>query len=307
MSFSVVIPCHNADRYVGAAIKSVLEQTVAPKELIIVNDSSTDNSASVIAGFRHDAIILDTNVQNGAASRNIGIRAATGDWVAFLDADDLWYPDHLERIALAANRGSKAFANQFNHISCESTDTLPKPLPSNWPQQTTHDLTGAAFLEHFLAAPWFPGMSALAFDRLALIKCGSLEESQLRRHDIELWIRFLADPNNTWTCDRQPSSAYRVDTPGSLSRNMASKEYYMFQAFLRNEDCYLLDSYRRLMKRYSRRCIAAALTYGSSSDITRAYQLAGAKLSGFDKLLFGAGLYFPNVLASIIRVKRRVL
>jgi glycosyltransferase involved in cell wall biosynthesis len=94
---SVVIPVYNGERYLRQAVESVLEQTHRPLEIIIVDDGSTDGTAAVAAQFG-DAIryVLQTN--GGAASaRNHGAELATGNYLAFLDADDLWVPTKLSR------------------------------------------------------------------------------------------------------------------------------------------------------------------------------------------------------------------
>jgi glycosyltransferase involved in cell wall biosynthesis len=92
---SAVIPVHDGERFVADAIRSVLGQTRPPNECIVVDDGSTDDTADVVAGFGRE-VTLVRQVQLGvSAARNTGIRAATGDLIAFLDADDVWLPQKL--------------------------------------------------------------------------------------------------------------------------------------------------------------------------------------------------------------------
>jgi glycosyltransferase involved in cell wall biosynthesis len=100
---SVVIPCYNSKRFLDESVASIVNQTVPVEEIIIVDDASTDGSyeyaKSLDAKYPDTKIVVyqnDTN-QGPGRSRNIGIAAASGDYVAFLDADDLWLPDKLER------------------------------------------------------------------------------------------------------------------------------------------------------------------------------------------------------------------
>jgi hypothetical protein len=94
---SVVMPAYNSARTIGQAIGSVLEQTMADLELIVVDDGSTDATAAAVAVVEDPRIRLITRVNGGtSAARNTGIAEARGDWVAFLDADDLWLGDKLE-------------------------------------------------------------------------------------------------------------------------------------------------------------------------------------------------------------------
>lgn len=93
--FSVIIPAFNSAQTIGRAIHSVLDQSCAPLEVIVVNDGSTDDTEKVVAGFhRHVKNLYQPNTGVSSA-RNAGAKAARGEWLAFLDADDWYYPDRL--------------------------------------------------------------------------------------------------------------------------------------------------------------------------------------------------------------------
>jgi len=94
---SVVIPAYNQDRFLGTAIRSVLEQTLPPDEVIVVDDGSTDGTGDVLAAFG-DSVVVVGQVNSGvSAARNAGVARASGSLIAFLDADDVWVPAKLER------------------------------------------------------------------------------------------------------------------------------------------------------------------------------------------------------------------
>ena len=93
---SVIIPCYNAARYVGQAIGSVLEQTRPPLEVIVVDDGSTDGSADVVAGFGGSVRLICQDNQGRAGAVRTALTVATGELVAFVDADDWWAPRKLE-------------------------------------------------------------------------------------------------------------------------------------------------------------------------------------------------------------------
>jgi glycosyltransferase involved in cell wall biosynthesis len=105
MRISVLIPCWNAQAYVGDAIRSVLAQDMAPTEIIVVDDGSTDRSAAIAEAFGPDVILLRQPNRGVGAALNLALSHATGDAIAFLDADDLWLPQKLtvQTAALAAN------------------------------------------------------------------------------------------------------------------------------------------------------------------------------------------------------------
>jgi glycosyltransferase involved in cell wall biosynthesis len=95
---SVIIPNYNHAQYLGRALQSVLDQTYTHWEAIVIDNHSTDNSDEVTARFIDPRITYLKIHNNGviAASRNAGILVAKGDWIAFLDSDDYWYPGRLE-------------------------------------------------------------------------------------------------------------------------------------------------------------------------------------------------------------------
>ncbi|NLM71856.1 MAG: glycosyltransferase family 2 protein [Synergistaceae bacterium] len=99
--FSAVIPVYNKGPHVARAIRSVLAQTWQNYELLLINDASTDESLEEMQKYTDPRIRIlhrDTPGPGGYAARNLGIREAKAEWVAFLDADDEWYPEHLERM-----------------------------------------------------------------------------------------------------------------------------------------------------------------------------------------------------------------
>ena len=89
---SVIIPAYNVERYVGAAIESVLAQTYHPIEILVVNDGSTDGTQLVLNRFGDAITVLAQENQGLASARNRGLLAARGEFIAFLDADDVWAP-----------------------------------------------------------------------------------------------------------------------------------------------------------------------------------------------------------------------
>ena len=95
---SVVIPTYNHAHLLGCALQSVLDQTYTKWEAIVIDNHSQDNTDEVVQSFQDPRITLLKIRNNGviAASRNFGIRAAKGSWIAFLDSDDCWYPKKLE-------------------------------------------------------------------------------------------------------------------------------------------------------------------------------------------------------------------
>lgn len=105
---SIIIPCYNAEAFIAEALASAMEQTYADIECVVIDDCSTDGSAGIIreaaaADQRIKPIFLEKNL-GASGARNVGLEAASGEWITLLDADDLYAPDRLERLlSLAAS------------------------------------------------------------------------------------------------------------------------------------------------------------------------------------------------------------
>lgn len=108
--FSVVIPTYNQADYLRKALKCVLEQTFQDFEVVVVNNYSTDSTLDVVREFEDPRVRLINYRNNGiiGASRNMGIRSTKGEYVAFLDSDDLWYQNKLARVAQALEEEPEA-------------------------------------------------------------------------------------------------------------------------------------------------------------------------------------------------------
>ena len=113
MDFSVIIPAYNVSDIIGRAIRSAAAQTFAPLEILIIDDCSTDNTVEVVKALGRDIPalrLLSTPANTGpAAARNVGLRAAKGDWIALLDSDDAWKPGRLKRLSEVASATSADF------------------------------------------------------------------------------------------------------------------------------------------------------------------------------------------------------
>jgi glycosyltransferase involved in cell wall biosynthesis len=118
-TISVVIPTYNYARYLPEAIDSVLAQTYAPLEIIVVDDGSTDDTPQVLATYGEKIRIIRQDNQGVAAARNTGVAAARGEYIALLDSDDLWLPRKLE---LQVARFESDPALGFVHCGAETFD-----------------------------------------------------------------------------------------------------------------------------------------------------------------------------------------
>ena len=142
--FTVVIPTHNRHDLLRHAIDSVLKQSFESFELIVVDDHSTDNTRSVVGSFEDARIrYLENDRTKGAAgARNVGIIAAKGKWVAFLDDDDTWMQEKLkaqyERIEQNEKNVGMICTDYVIHKGNEHKSVIIKNRPSGWIREKLH-------------------------------------------------------------------------------------------------------------------------------------------------------------------------
>ena len=147
---SVVMPAWNAERFIEEALRSILDQTVPPAAIVVVDDGSTDATARLAAGIDRSVTVLRRDHAGVGASRTAGVAATSSEFVAFLDADDVWMPAKLER-QLAVFDCDPATDAVFCHIE-EFRDPAGVALAGVRPPRPTAagTLTSAALLRRDL-------------------------------------------------------------------------------------------------------------------------------------------------------------
>ncbi|MCX6136304.1 MAG: glycosyltransferase [Ignavibacteriales bacterium] len=126
---SVVVPLFNKEGEVIRALQSVLHQTHEPAEIIVIDDGSTDSSASVVESLGDNRIRIINRANAGvSAARNVGIRAASNSHIAFLDADDEWLPHFLEEIFSLIRMHPEAGLYATQYLFCEKNGAMRQPI-----------------------------------------------------------------------------------------------------------------------------------------------------------------------------------
>ena len=191
--FSVVIPAYNSRGLIGGAIRSVLQQTIDDFELIVVDDGSTDDTPQVVEAVTDSRLRLVRQANTGTAgARNRGIRESTGQYISFLDNDDLWMPTYLEAMGAALDADGKAgFAytdgwaledetHQIRRRTAMSLASPPVPPPPN-PEAFLAELMSRNFI-----------LSSVTVRRSAIDRTGGFRDGLGGCDDYDLWIRIVA-------------------------------------------------------------------------------------------------------------------
>jgi glycosyltransferase involved in cell wall biosynthesis len=233
MLISIITPTYNSEYYIRETIRSVQQQTFADWEMLVVDDCSSDSTLSIIKELAsHDARIriLPLAKNSGAAiARNTALDAAIGTHIAFLDADDLWLPEKLEKqIAFMGNNVAMSFT-AYQVIDKEG-------VPTN----KTIDLDGMQCVNYrdMLQKKATLGCSTVMLNRnkLSMYRMPIIRTGQ----DYALWLRILKDGHNAY-CLPEILTQYRI-VPGSISRNKVKKALRQWQIYREFENIGLLPS-----------------------------------------------------------------
>lgn len=237
---SVIIPCYEDASTLSRAIDSVLNQSAKISEIIVVNDCSPQSSEieKIIARYSNLIYIKNEKNKGLAASRNIGVNAATGDIISFLDADDELHPQKIEaQIALFSP--NEAISCQVARIGNEVGMNRIKLYPTNW-RFSIHRKSA-----HLIKKNVLTGASILIGKNLFL-SVGGYDESLRSCEDFDLWLRLL-DAGIPVLNIKLPLYLYRVNESG-LSRNYLNISKWEIEVlrkyFERKESSKLFDQYK---------------------------------------------------------------
>lgn len=181
---SVIMPAYNSGKYIKDAISSVLEQTYADFELLIVNDASEDDTEAVVQSFNDDRIRYFKNNQSMGAAicRNSAIRHAKGEFIAFLDSDDLWKPEKLEKQLAFMMQNNCAFSYTAYEEMNESGEKSGRIVSG--PKKVTR--TG-------MYTFCWPGCLTVMYNRNVV---GDLEIYPIERNnDYAMWLKIIKKAN----------------------------------------------------------------------------------------------------------------
>ncbi len=179
---SIVIPAYNAARYVEAAVDGALGQTFKDVEVLVVDDGSTDDTEAVLSRYRCAVRYFRQENSGVAAARNRGIQESTGRYVAFLDADDTWFPEKLDRQVAALESSGQHRACYSAHVIC--TEAL-EPLSVHRGVRKSSNLEGLLLIGNVVGTP-----SSVLCDRSLFSIVGGFDPRLSQCADWDMWVRL---------------------------------------------------------------------------------------------------------------------
>lgn len=298
--FSVIISCHNEGSYIGRALHSVADQTFPPHELIVVDGGSTDDSREKIQESGLNVRVVECKRGGAAAARNEGLKAASGTWIAFLKARDLWYRYHLEHAAELLQRDNDVALACTYDVTFRHDPEVVRRFYCKWPlKEPTTDLTHRDYLTCFRIQRRLCSAGVIV-QRARLLEIGGFDATQKRQHNMEVLLRVIAE--NTWALNTVPTMARQYEDLECACDLPPVCEFYLLRAFLKNREKYRAEDMEHVILEQARNVVRSALMYGSDKDRDEARKLAWRHLPTGDKSFFE----FANKVRGLYRSIRRM-
>jgi glycosyltransferase involved in cell wall biosynthesis len=236
---SILIPLYNAEKYVGACIDSILNQSYPNIEIIIVDDGSTDNSLELVKTYTSEKVKIHTQAnQGGCSARNKAFELSTGDYIVFFDADDLLYKDKISnQMALVA---------QFGDAYIYSSQWIPftGKEPTTFPPKSVIDKDFDSPVD-WLTTSWLnrSGQTAIWLTPRKLIeKAGKWDETLKVNQDGDFFCRVLLTAKGVKFAD-EAYLFYRRDVATSISKkHIPERAKSMLQSYMNYEAILKIDN-----------------------------------------------------------------
>ncbi len=239
MDISVVIPAYNRSSFLPRALDSVLEQSYPPREIIVVDDGSTDATGDVLSRYGKRITIIRQNNRGVSAARNRGIEQAEGEWIALLDSDDAWMPNKL--------RNQKDFHQKNPDLDIFQSSEIWIRNGRRVNLKKKHRKIGGWIFKEALPL-CIVSPSAVIFKKSLWRKTGGFDPDLPVAEDYDFWLRVLK--SSPIGLDEEESVIKYGGHDDQLSRTTPLMDYYRVRAMakhLRDEN--LKDDYfRELVK-----------------------------------------------------------
>lgn len=225
---SVIIPVYNGDKYINKSVDSVLGQTYQNIDIVVINDGSTDNTKVLLSEYGDKIQVINQLNQGLSAARNAGIKNATGDYLAFLDADDYWLPEKLQ--------SQMAFMQANPHIGFCSTQSMlvneDYERIGTWEcfRNEYDSILEQIFIKHASIAG--SGSSVIVKKEIQQ-QAGFFDTTLKSLEDIDMWLRYAAISD--YGCVKKELSVI-LKRSGSMSGHLDTMRNSAIQVMKKNKN-----------------------------------------------------------------------
>jgi hypothetical protein len=297
-SFSVIVPAYEAARWIADAVRSLLAQTLPAREIIVVDDGSTDDPIGALAELASRVTVARIGHAGSSAARNEGVRVASGEFVAFLDADDVYEPDFIRALSALSQ-----YRPDLDILTADVrfvTDGRPRGTFFGANDFPLVDQRAAILQRCYLT-------SHLAVRRSAFVASGGFDPSLSHGEDWDCWLRLILGGASAGLVDL-PLSQYRQHGH-QMSANRGASLWGRVQVLAKVADSTLLSPQERravretIVRLAQRAALTAAAESGGGLRARRAWIAVAARpaMSMRIRLLGLLGAASPGLAAARAR------
>jgi len=263
---SIIIPSYNCERYVSEAIESALAQTYKNIEIIVVDDGSTDNTESAVKPYVNRVQYIKKSNGGPASARNIGIKHAKGEFLAFLDADDCWRPEKIEKQMSAMKRYPKVgMVACHQYVTNSEMQIIGEVKYPNYSKRSI-------FIKQMIVRNGAGGGSGCLIRGSSIKKVGLFDENLRGTEDWDMWLRIVME-YDIYFVDEFLVKARLLNNSVSSPANTAKmlhNELKLLDKIFGNRDYHFTAWQSR--KSYGYRHFVAAKGFKVSGDLKAARQ-----------------------------------
>ncbi len=271
-NISVIIPAYNISSVIVRTLESVFAQTLQPREIIVVDDGSTDDTAQQVKAFEPRVRYIHQENTGDGPARNTGIAAAGGDWLAFLDHDDEWLPHKLETQWAHLQRHPQLCWSETNYF--QKYGEIQKPAGD--PQLIQTALGGQEYFPNYFDAHLrhipSPISAVMMVHRDLFSRAGLFDNCWLRCADLDMWWRgayafpqlgYLAEPLSIMHLDVQKGLNRQLSLQDTRGRDACELTRRHLQLA---RDAEMLDHFLPFIRQFLTRKLRTTIFYGLGED-----------------------------------------
>ncbi len=307
---SIIIPLFNKGKFISEAINSILSQTHPYWEVIVVDDGSTDNGPEIVKSFKDSRIRLILGGENKgvSATRNRGIKEAKYEWIAFLDADDMWKKDFLETIVWLMEKHPECvvYATSYECFNNETGTTTSLPVhkfPKGWVGIVEDYFSANAQSQIF-------NTTSIVVKRNALFDVGLFPEGISHGEDIFVWVNLSLRFRIAFINSSKAVYRLGVENQATSKKSDYKVLYYLLDLQKNGKISEkFADGYRKYMARVLYNAVRSSLLQGQNKEMAIGFLKVMQEQHfdiGIKKYWYSLWVYAPRIFGLLVKIKTRV-
>jgi glycosyltransferase involved in cell wall biosynthesis len=307
---SAVIPAYNCEKYIARSIDSILAQTCPVDEIIVVDDGSQDKTADIVRSYGDKVKLIQQPNAGVSVARNTGILAATGDWIAFLDADDEWLPEKIKRqIEHLQNNPDLVWSmGNYIHCLCEENCRAEHTVVSKCLRYQKNRGYYASYFEAIQLYQW-GHMDCLLIQKKIFHHVGVFHRELRIAEDLDIWLRIAYRYPKVGFLP-EPLAVHHLSSENSLMKQPRQPGLYadfMTRHLALSQEQGVSELFKPAAAFMMRRWIRGMLFAGQKADIRELLRRFPEFFSAGYRFMIGMLTLFPKITQGGLRIVSNVM